>query len=360
MTADPGRGESIAAEPGLRIYSVTPESVTSDQRLDGDYRTRLGVTAAASEAAGWTGILVPHNLHEVDPWIVAGHLGAVTSNLVPLLALQPACTPPHTAAACAAAYAMLYGRPLYFNLVTGARDDEMRRIGDELTHDQRYERLRHYGRVLRALLNGESVDETGEHYTYQGFRLEPRPEVLAQCKVFVAGSSPAGLAVAREIADVVVTHPAPYAQWRQEFLDPLRESGYTGEIGIRIGVLSRPDPADAWREAHERFPESWLGRQEALLKTQSSNQWSRVLARQAVAEEAEASGGRDPYWLGAFRSGRASAPFLVGDYAEVAERLAEYASAGVGHLLLSGGAEEDYPHIRRALPRIGERGDGLA
>ncbi|MDH6578561.1 LLM class flavin-dependent oxidoreductase [Kitasatospora sp. MAP5-34] len=344
----------MSAGPGPQVYSVTPESVSGHQVFQDDFRQRLGATAAASEQAGWAGILVPHNLHEIDPWVVAAHLGSVTSTLVPLLALQPACTPPHTAAACASAYAMLYGRPLHFNLVTGARDDEMRRIGDELTHDQRYERLRRYGHVLRSLLRGGTVDEDSEYYRYRGFRLEPRPEVLARCKVFVAGSSPASLAVAREIADVVVTHPAPFPQWRREFLDPLRASGYTGEVGIRIGVLSRPDPSAAWQEAHDRFPQSWTGRQETLLKTQSQNTWSRQLARQAVAEEAgaAAAGPADPYWLGAFRSGLASAPFLVGGYAEVAERLGEYLTAGVGHLLLNGGTDEDFAHIRRALPPV--------
>ncbi|MEV4557891.1 LLM class flavin-dependent oxidoreductase [Kitasatospora sp. NPDC049285] len=341
MTAPP-------AAPELQVYSVTPESTSPRQEFREDFRTRLAATAAASEQAGWAGILVPHNLHEVDPWIVAAHLGSVTSSLVPLLALQPACTPPHTAAACAAAYAMLYGRPLHFNLVTGARGDEMNRIGDELTHDQRYQRLLRYALVLKALLRGESVDEDSEYYRYRGLRLEPRPEVLEQCRFFVAGSSPASLAVAREVADVVVTHPVPYPQWRQDFLDPLRDSGYTGEVGIRIGVLAREDPAEAWREAHRRFPETWTGRQETLLKTRSQNAWSRELAVRAVDDEAAAAA--DPYWLGAFRSGLASAPFLVGGYQEVAERLGEYTAAGAGHILLNGGTDDDFPHVRRALP----------
>jgi alkanesulfonate monooxygenase len=249
---------------------------------------------------------------------------------------------------------MLYDRPLHFNLVAGARDDEMRQIGDDLPHDRRYDRLREYGRILKALLRGDVVDESGEHYQYRRFRLEPRPAVLERCRIFLAGSSQASLDTAAEIADVVITHPAPYSDWREAFLEPLQEIGYSGEIGIRIGILCRSDADEAWRIATERFPESWIGRQETLLKTRSPNAWSRELAQRAIAEEGEPAGAeRDSYWLGAFKSGRASAPFLVGTYAEVARRLGEYTTAGVRHVVLNGGLDEDFEHIRAAILRAG-------
>jgi alkanesulfonate monooxygenase SsuD/methylene tetrahydromethanopterin reductase-like flavin-dependent oxidoreductase (luciferase family) len=341
----------------MDVYSVTPETVPEGEPFRDDLRARLTETAHAGELAGHQGILVPHNLREVDPWMIAGFLGAVTRTLIPLIAVQPAAVPPHTAAAAAAAYAAIYGRPLYFNMVAGAREDDMRRIGDPHDHDRRYERMRSYGRILRALLAGQTVDVDDGFYTYRRFRLEPRPRALSACKLFVAGSSPASIDVACDIADVVVTHPVPFGQWRTDFLEPLHARGYTGQLGIRIGVLCRPDAQDAWRLAEERFPESWIGRQETLLKTASTNVWSRELARRAVEMPAAVTTGepaanhRDPYWLGAFRSGRASAPFLVGDDVSVGERLAEYAAAGVGHILLHGGLTEDLPHSARAIGR---------
>nr|BEK64102.1 LLM class flavin-dependent oxidoreductase [Kitasatospora purpeofusca] len=353
----------------MHVYSVTPESASRQREFTQDYLTRLRETGAACERAGWSGILVPHNLHEVDPWLIAGQLGAATDTLVPLVAVQPSSLPPHTAAAMAAAYATLYGRPLHFNLVAGARDDELRRTGDRLGHDERYERMREYGLVLRALLRGEEVDTEGRFYSYRGFRLEPRPEVLSQCKLFVAGSSPASIGVARDVADVVVTHPARYPEWEETFLKPLLAGGYTGELGIRIGIVARSAGEDAWVTARERFPETWQGRQETLLKTVSQSAWSRQLAVDAVAEAAAAAaaaesgdsaesaesagaaGEKEPdvYWLGAFRSGHASAPFLVGSHQDVGSRLAEYLRAGVGHVLLNGSYEDDHEDIGRAL-----------
>jgi alkanesulfonate monooxygenase len=332
----------------MQVYSVTPPSTGQEAAAD-EYRAQLAQVAIASENARWSGILVPHSLHDLDPWIVAGHIGAITTSLAPLLALQPACAPPHQAAACAAAYATLYGRPLHFNLVAGAREDEMRSIGDDLSHDERYDRLREYGRILRMLLGGQQVTAESPHYSYRKFTLNPCPAVLARTRIFIAGSSPASMSVAAQIADVIVTHPAPYPDWRRDFLEPLRATGYPGSLGIRMGIIARPTRAEAWDLATKRFPETWLGRQETLLKTLSPNSWSRDLARRAVAADGEHGGHADPadpYWLGAFRTGGASAPFLVGEYGDVAARLTDYVREGVGHLLLNGCENDDFAHVR--------------
>ncbi|MGH3156788.1 MAG: LLM class flavin-dependent oxidoreductase [Streptosporangiaceae bacterium] len=335
----------------MHVYSVTPPS-NSQQSADAGYLSVLNQAATASQDAGWSGILVPHNLHEVDPWLVASHLGSVTSTLIPLLALQPACNPPHLAAACAAAYATLYNRPLYFNLVAGARGDEMRRIGDDLSHDERYERLREYGAILRQLLDGGQAETASAYYTYRKFGLEPRPDVLSQCRIFVAGSSPTSMSAATAVADVIVTHPVPFAEWRRSFLGPLRETSYTGDLGIRLGIIARASREEAWELATERFPPTWLGRQETLLKTRSPNVWARELAQRAVAAEEEPFDPSDPYWLGAFKTGQASAPFLVGRYEDVTERLAEYAGEGVCHLLLSGCEESDFADIKTVVDLV--------
>lgn len=334
----------------MQIYSVTPTLVST---AGGSPLGRLAETALKCEDAGWSGILVPHNLHEIDPWLVAGQLGSLTERLIPLIAVQPSSLPPHTAAAIAAAFVSLYGRPLYFNLVAGAREDELRSTGDHLSHDQRYERLLEYGRILRALINGEKVDHQSQYYRYDGFRLSPRPETLSQCKFFVAGSSPAGLKVALEIADVVVTHPGPLDVWRSTFLEPLISAGYSGELGIRIGIVARSDREEAWNVAVERFPATRKGALETALKTRSSNAWARQLAGRALADGGSQD---DVYWLGAFKTGRVSAPYFVGAHEDVGAGIGEYVQNGVDHILLSNskGADE-HVDINTALRRADRR-----
>jgi len=337
----------------MDIYCVLQEAVGEFQAFEDSYRTRLTAMTRQAEESGWTGGLIPTFLHEVDPFMVASFLGSVTKDFIPLIAVQPVCTPPHAAAACASAYAMMYDRPVYFNLVAGARDDEMRRVGDLLTHDERYDRLKEYGEVLRALLRGDAVDHQGTYYQYRKFRLAPRPEVLEQCKVFVAGSSDAGRRIAPQIADVVVTHPKPFPDWHRNVLSPLLAGGdFHGEIGIRIGMICRDSREEAWDLARSRFPETWLSHQETLLKTRSQSVWSRDLAQLAISEETgepTEPDGDGVYWLGAFRSGRASAPFLVGAFDEVAAALRRFVEAGVSHIVLAEAQLEDFEPITRCI-----------
>jgi alkanesulfonate monooxygenase SsuD/methylene tetrahydromethanopterin reductase-like flavin-dependent oxidoreductase (luciferase family) len=334
----------------VQVYSVTPESLTPDDERGVSLHNRLAHTVRAAETMGCHGMLVPQNMQEIDPWMVACQIGSLSSTLTPLIAVQPACVSPHTAAAAAAAYALLFSRPLYFNLVAGARNDELLQIGDTLDHDQRYERLRAFARLTRGLLDGERVTGDGHFYHYLDFRLQPCPDVLKECRFFVAGSSTASRSVAAE-ADVVITHPAPVGDWLDGSITPLRTGGYTGAVGIRIGIVCRPDSKEAWEVADRRFPESWVGTQETKLKTLSTNSWSRDLA-QRVMRDHGAEGARDPYWLGAFKSGRASAPFLVGNYREVADRLSQYVDGGVEHIVLNAVVDEDYEHVRNALRMV--------
>lgn len=341
---------TVAATVALQLYSVTPETVRADDPDGVGFPSRLEESIRAAEAMGCTGMLVPQNMHEIDPWVVAGALGATSTSLLPLIAMQPAMMPPHTAAAASAAFAALYGRPVLFNLVAGAREDEMAAIGDSLDHDRRYRRLSAFARLTRALLVGERIHGDGEFYHYDGHRLEPRPQVLDLCRFFVAGSSPASRATAVEAADVVISHPAPVSDWRHDAVDPLIEAGFTGDLGIRIGILCRDDADEAWKIARTRFPETWMGTQETKLKTLSTNSWSRDLAKRALAQsDDEPDAERDVYWLGAFKSGSASAPFLVGSTAAVARRLAEYVDVGVGHIVLNGTEPADHSHIRAAM-----------
>ncbi len=339
----------VAGLPELNLYSTTPESVNAADPDGVGFRERLHEEIAAADRIGCTGMLVPQNMHEIDPWLVAGEIGAASESLLPLIAVQPATMAPHTAASMAAAFAVLYRRPLLFNLVAGAREDEMAAIGDDLEHDLRYQRLAAFAGLTRALLHGEKIVGDGTYYRYAGHRLEPCPEVLAQCRFFVAGSSEASRAMAVGHADVVISHPAPVADWETQFVQPLAVAGFDGEVGIRIGILARPDRDEAWAEARQRFPETWLGNQETKLKTRSTNSWSRDLATRSLAATDDPT--TDPYWLGAFSNGAASAPFLVGSTEEVAERLACYLRRGVRHVVLNGHQPADHAGIRAVAER---------
>jgi len=82
-------------EVTVDIYCVLPEAVGEFEVFQDSYRKRLTDMAHVAEGSDWTGGLIPTFLHEVDPFMVASFLGAVTDRFIPLIAVQPACTPPH-------------------------------------------------------------------------------------------------------------------------------------------------------------------------------------------------------------------------------------------------------------------------
>src|SRR5260370_22104548 len=106
--------------------------------------------------------------------------------------------------------------------------------------------------VVRALLcSDESLVHEGRYYRYRSLRLHSRLDPELRPRVFLAGSSPAGQAVAAAVADVAITHPEPVEQFAETFLGRAREDL---RIGIRIGLVARPTDEEAGEAARTGFP----------------------------------------------------------------------------------------------------------
>jgi alkanesulfonate monooxygenase SsuD/methylene tetrahydromethanopterin reductase-like flavin-dependent oxidoreductase (luciferase family) len=165
----------------------------------------------------------------------------------------------------------------------------------------------------------------------------------------VAGSSEAGRKAAADVADVSVTHPEPVASFAGYFATPARAGLRTG---IRIGLLARATDEEAWLAAREQYPSDRLSHLKTVMRQKSESDWSRRLARLALADETY----DDVYWTGAYRAGKGSAPLLVGGYERVAEYLGRYLELGVSHVLLGGSlTEEEFRHNAVVLSLLRSR-----
>ena len=60
-------------------------------------------------------------------------------------------------------------------------------------------------------------------------------------------------AAARQMASVAIKYPRPPGE-EQSVVD-----GHAPGYGVRVGVIARDDADEAWRVAHERFPEDRKG-----------------------------------------------------------------------------------------------------
>src|SRR6266704_2990222 len=238
-----------STDVGLEVFSTCTQSTDGDREA---YAQRVADVARWSERAGCKGILVYSDNRLVDAWLVSHIIIQNTTRLCPLVAVQPAYMHPYAVAKLVASFGHLYGRRIYLNMVAGGFKNDLVALNDTTPHDQRYDRLIEYTRIIRDLLASSlPVSHEGAYYTVKNLKLTPplAPELFPG--IFVSGSSDAGLAAAQAIGAVAVKYPkAP-----EEEVAPNEGVG----AGVRVGIIVREDGDEAWRIARERFPEDRRG-----------------------------------------------------------------------------------------------------
>jgi alkanesulfonate monooxygenase len=302
----------------LEVFSTCPPSNEAD--LDG-YLEQVRDVARWSEQQGCRGILVYSDNSQLDAWSVSHAILESTRSLCPLVAVQPVYMHPYTVAKMVATIARLYGRRVYLNMVAGGFKNDLVALDDTTPHDQRYERLAEYVRVIRQLLETPGpLSFAGRFYRVEKLKLTPAVPAELQPGIFVSGSSEAGLAAARTIGATAIKYPKP----AQEEAAPARD----GDYGIRVGIIARGGEADAWKVAHARFPEDRKGRLTRQLASKVSDSvWHKELSGRQSSDPA-------PYWLLPFQNYKTMCPYLVGSYAQVGEELARYFEAGQRTVIL--------------------------
>ncbi|MGC5032733.1 LLM class flavin-dependent oxidoreductase [Micromonospora sp. DT229] len=309
---------------------------------DLDYLTQV---ALAVERFGFSGMLTPFGLFCEDPWIVASALSTRTHRARFMIALRPGFVSPVLAAQQAATFQRITGGRLQLNLVTGGDIDEQRRYGDWLTHDQRYERATEFLDVFNRAWTGERFDYHGTHYQIQG-GLVTRPHPVRPL-TFVGGSSEQAQRLAARHGDVFVAWGEPPAGVAGLVADARRfadEQGRRIGYGSRFHVISRDTSAEAWRVAEQLIDGMDPGRIEQAQRRFRSTE--SVGQRRMAALHGGSTAALEVYpnvWAGygLVRPGVGTA--LVGSHEEVAERIAEYHSLGLDHLILSA-----HPHLEEA------------
>ncbi|MFP5331863.1 MAG: LLM class flavin-dependent oxidoreductase [Acidimicrobiia bacterium] len=230
--------------------------------------------------------------------------------------------------------------------------------GQKLDSAPRYRRTIEWMQVLRALLNGESVDFHGE---FVDLTIDPPRirTVSGQCPPFYFGgfSDDAKDVAARE-ADVFLTWPdtvAAVGETAREMKD--RAAGYGRDllIGLRAHVIVRETEADA-KAAADRLISRLDPEIGAAIRGKSLDAASVGVQRQAaLRESADESGYAEPnLWTGIGKARSGAGAAIVGNPDQVVEKLEAYAGAGVSAFILSG-----YTHIGEAerfaemvLPRL--------
>jgi len=342
--------ETLTAVTGFRAPTV-------------DY---LGQVARSAEQLGYEAVLTPTGTWCEDAWIFTAALTQVTSRLKFLVAFRPGFISPTLAAHQAATFQRVSGGRLLLNVVTGGDPVEQRRFGDQLDHDQRYQRTEEFLAVLRGVSGAEPpFSFSGAHYEIEQAAIDFGEYALPP--VFFGGASPAAERAAARQADVYLAWGETPAQIAER-LDRMRSlaaaAGRTLAFGIRLHVLSRDTSAAAWAEADRLLmrisPERVRQVQQSFAGTESVGQQRMTALHTAYQGNGDRSALEvsPNLWAGygLVRGGAGTA--LVGSHAEVADRIEEYHGLGIDHFILSGQPhlEEAYHFAEGAAAELRQRG----
>jgi alkanesulfonate monooxygenase len=329
------------ADHGVQIFSTCPQS----RDLPRDrYLHEVAEVARWSEQAGCTGILVYTDNSLVDPWLVSQVVLESTARLAPLVAVQPVYMHPYSVAKMVASFGFMYRRRLWLNMVAGGFKNDLAALNDDTPHDQRYQRLVEYTRIIKQLLeSSQPVSFEGAFYKVRNLKMTPPLDPELAPGILVSGSSPAGLEAARAIGATAVKYPRP-------------PRAYTAApegigCGVRVGIVARPGSQEAWEVARARFPVDRAGQiaHKLALKVSDSH-WHKQLS-----DATQAEGMREgAYWMWPFENYKTFCPYLVGSYAEVAEQVSLYMQSGYRTFILDiPASREELDHTRKVFAHAG-------
>src|SRR6267378_3029802 len=163
-------------------------------------------------------------------------------------------------------------------------------------------------------------------YTVANLKLTPPLPANLMPGVLVSGSSEAGMSAARHLGAIAVEYPKPAAEYAA-----VSQTTTGAPSGIRIGIIARPEGAEAWSVAQARFPVDRKGQlTHQLAMKVSDSSWHQQLSR--LGSDAPAN--RTPYWLVPFQNYKAVCPYLVGSYDQVAEEVGRYLDIGYRTFIL--------------------------
>src|SRR5262249_8510116 len=238
----------------------------------------------------------------------------------PLIAVQPVYMHPYSVAKMVTSFGFLYRRRVYLNMVAGGFSNDLVSLDDTTSHDRRYDRLGEDTKNLKRLLAAETaVCFDGGFYWIKNVKLPPSLPAELGPGILMSGSSEASLAAAEKIGATAIKYPKAPSDDEGVCSESLIDSG------VRTGVIARETDDEAWRIAHERFPEDRRGQiaHDLAMKT-SDSVWHKQLSDLAHSTSAR----KTPYWLGPFQNYRTFCPYLVGSYEHVADEFARYLALG--------------------------------
>ncbi|BDC44618.1 LLM class flavin-dependent oxidoreductase [Paraburkholderia terrae] len=321
----------------IQQRKVSETHLPQGPAIDTDY---VRAFAQAHENAGFDRILVPHSSTSPDATITIAYAASVTSRVHFMLAHRPGFVAPTLAARQLATLDHFSGGRLAVHFISGGSDEDQRRDGDYLAHDERYARTDEYLQILRRVwTENQPFDHEGRFFRFEKAFSDVKPKQTPHVPIYFGGASEAALTVAGKHADV-------YALWGEskqqvaELIGRVRAEAAKHGRNVRFSVSFRPILAStekaAWERAEHILEETRRLRVEQGFSRggpQQSEGAKRLLAASGDGVRAD-----DRLWTAVAKEigGRSNSTALVGTPAQVAQTLSEYYELGVTTFLVRG------------------------
>ena len=209
---------------------------------DFDYLRRVVETA---EEYGYYSLLIPTRFANglfaedaplAETWTTATALAAVTSRIRFLIAVRPGFIALGLFAQMAAALHQISNGRIDINIVPGGIQNDFERVGEESTHESRYERAEEFIAACRKLWTQPGpVDFDGDYYRLRDAYCAPYPGEQGP-RFYLGGASPRALGLSGRQADVHLSWIEPLEDTARRNIDVAAEfdkAGRTPELGLR-------------------------------------------------------------------------------------------------------------------------------
>ncbi|HXZ07074.1 MAG TPA: LLM class flavin-dependent oxidoreductase, partial [Paraburkholderia sp.] len=268
------------------------------------------------------------------------YAAGVTSRVHFMLAHRPGFVAPTLAARQIATLDQFSGGRLGVHFISGGSDEDQRRDGDYLSHDERYARTDEYLQILRRVWTEDKpFDHEGRFYRFEKAFSEVKPRQSPHVPIYFGGASAPALEVAGKHADVYALWGESKQQVHEQITRVRAEAAKHGRT-VRFSVSFRPILAAtekaAWERAEHILEETRRLRVEQGV-SRSGPQQSEG-ARRLLAAAGNGVRADDRLWTAVAKEigGRSNSTALVGTPQQVAQTLSEYYDLGVTTFLIRG------------------------
>jgi len=327
------------------VYGGFLRNVRDEGRMAAtwEYIREVSVTA---DRLGFHTTLVPElylndrkgtDAPSLEAWSLSAAILAATDRLRVMTAVRPGFHLPAVLAKTVSTLDSIAPGRVALNVVAAWWAEEARQFGGVFpAHDARYAQASEFVSVLNGLWEQTPFTFSGDHYEFEDTIVEPKPS--SHPVIFAGGESDAGREAIADFADAYVMHGGTLDEVRANVGDMNARSERLhgrpiAEFGMPAYVIVRDTEAEAQREL-ERI---------TTVDPDSPGYASFEQFRQNSNLSLELS--KREYSVGT----RGLRPNLVGTAEQVAERINEYADAGISLLLIQASP------LNEELERIAEQ-----